>query len=74
MPRDVQIVRSAAESAPKDYTIPKDAEVILRAVKATFTDNGAGTNNQIVYDNQMGAPVSASPTTPISAGDTIVHP
>jgi hypothetical protein len=44
MPRDVQIVRSAADDAPKDYRIPKDAEVVLRAVHATFTDNGAGTD------------------------------
>lgn len=41
MARDTQIVSSADHAAPKDYTIPGNAELILRAVQATFTDNGA---------------------------------
>lgn len=44
MPRDTQITATSTEAAPKDYTIPKNAEVLLRSVKATFTDNGAAGN------------------------------
>src|SRR5438105_11316462 len=73
MPRDVQIVRSAAESAPKDYTIPKDAEVILRAVKATFTDNGAGTDwlpcVTLISDSGHKIAQALDPNVKVTAGD-----
>src|SRR3982751_4518986 len=42
MPRDTQILRAATVAAPKDYTIDKNVELILRTVHANFTDNGAG--------------------------------
>src|SRR5438105_1143171 len=41
MALDAQIVNSANSPAPKDYTIPGNAELVLHAVQASFTDNGA---------------------------------
>jgi hypothetical protein len=44
MPNDAQIVSSADHAAPKDYTVPGNAELILKAVQASFTDNGAASD------------------------------
>jgi hypothetical protein len=41
MPQDTQIVNSATHPAPKDYTVPGNAELLLKAVQATYVDNGA---------------------------------
>lgn len=38
---DVQIVNSRVSAAPNDYVVKPSASFILKAVNATFTDNGA---------------------------------
>ena len=41
---DTQLRNAAIEPAPKVYLAPADAEFTLKSVRATFTDNGAGTD------------------------------
>lgn len=42
MPHDTQIFVGADRDGNSDYELPKNAEIVVKAVHATFTDNGAG--------------------------------
>lgn len=42
MPQDTQIFIGADRDGNSDYELPKNAEIVVKAVHATFRDNGAG--------------------------------
>lgn len=44
MPDQQQIFAGSVEAAPKNYTLAGNTELLLRAVNATFTDNGAASD------------------------------
>jgi hypothetical protein len=41
VPTDTQIPQSQVAAAPADYLVPPSVELLLKAVRAEFTDNGA---------------------------------
>lgn len=73
MPNDTQIFSGAVRAGNSDYELPGDSEIRVKAVQATFNDNGAGADwcPAVVMISDSGHTIARAllPDVKVTAGD-----